>query len=1288
MLIEGTINSNKSEILVDKYVELVDNGVNSNEILVICLNSFKRQNFIEKVKEKITVNALENPNIYTFYGLCYNAVLDNWAAVENEIKHGDAKIIPNLCGLEVSQYILKQSVREIGFKDYASKINLLHQLFRRNSLIVQNKLSDADVNKRSQILKESFREDAKSALNLFKRETLDKRSFDYLRQLAMFPLICKNTDYFSNIKYLIVDDADEITYIIWDFINYLKPQLKDIFIAYDKNGASRCGYLSAYKTSVFKFEELFEQRAITLASTGEIASEAEILFENIKENKKSSLKSLSLDNNLKRLDMIDSVLNKIQELLKSGVKPEQISIISPTIDNALKFPINEALGLLGIGYQIISGSEKLCENQFIKNSMIILKLANKSWGLKVEEFEVRGLLTNTLKIPLKYCYGVLQAYKNNLEITDFDFNDKELNEKYNSLLNTIKHLSENNLPLSKQLFYIYQNNCENLKKEDYEKFAFLLKEVESFEKAFFEDDEILKKEFIIQLENTVISENPSNPTQIDKNSIIISTPQKIIDLEIKSKHQLWLDISNSEWLKQDIGPLYNSWVFNAEWDKDEFTYEDNLRLTKEKTARILRKLMLCASKKIYCYSSFYDSLGNENFGGLLDFLDTQNYKEESFKPFKITPRKDQKPVLDYKEGKMGIMAVPGAGKTTILLALIIKMLESGIKGENIFVLTYMESAARNLKERIKNSYPQNIELPNISTIHGLALRIIKENSNYAKLNLSDNFEICDDNQKQKIIRETLLRLKLDQDNYEHYEKCISIIKLSANRFQLSSKYKEINDFIRFYNGYNKTLRANNLIDYDDMLDLSVKLLEENPDILEYYQDICHFVIEDEAQDSSALQQKLLSLLSSKHDNLIRCGDINQSITSTFTNSDLKDFKNFIEQNHKVEMQSSQRCSKPIYTLANKLIEHTQLTPELKNSFYKIEMIPTESNPATNIEPFSKIFEKEADEKIFILKQIKNILIENPKTSIALLLRKNYQVNNYHKFLSDNGLKTITRTDCLGEKPVFQLLMSILKLVQKPWNNKLVIEVSNIFQKNEIIEIPNSANEFIKELKTPFITSDYETIENANLGQFYWDINYWINNSHLPLDELCIKIGLYYFKTTVEKSNIYLISVFIKRLISSYKKIDTVIEKLEDLSTRANLSGYKFFSEEENEENKENKDLEGKINIMTVHKSKGDEFDVVFIPEINEESYSTAIETTKIKSNTHFIETIKGLGNNYKRKTNDELKTLQIEENLRLLYVGITRTKEKLYLSCSEKYTKRKFSKPCKLFTSLWENNNE
>ena len=246
---------------------------------------------------------------------------------------------------------------------------------------------------------------------------------------------------------------------------------------------------------------------------------------------------------------------------------------------------------------------------------------------------------------------------------------------------------------------------------------------------------------------------------------------------------------------------------------------------------------------------------------------------------------------------MAISAVPGAGKTTILLALIIKLLDKGVNPENIFVMTYMESAARNFRDRIKNIRQNSSQLPNISTIHGLALRILKENGNFERLGLSSDFEICDDTQRSRIIREISTKLKLKKTETDEFDRGISVFKIGECEFN-NSMDKKLEKFKIFFDEYQRILKEANLIDYDDMLISSVKLLEDNTDIREYYQNICEYIIEDEAQDSSSIQQRLINLLSAKHKNLIRCGDINQAITTTFSNADVEGFRKFIQNSKK------------------------------------------------------------------------------------------------------------------------------------------------------------------------------------------------------------------------------------------------------------------------------------------------------------------------------------------------------------------------------------------------------
>jgi superfamily I DNA/RNA helicase len=169
------------------------------------------------------------------------------------------------------------------------------------------------------------------------------------------------------------------------------------------------------------------------------------------------------------------------------------------------------------------------------------------------------------------------------------------------------------------------------------------------------------------------------------------------------------------------------------------------------------------------------------------------------------------------------------------------------------------------------------------------------------------------------------------------------------------------------------------------------------------------------------------------------------------------------------------------------------------------------------------------------------------------------------------------------------------------------------------------------------------------------MEYWLNSSTLPIEELVIRIGLYYYSTDIEKSNVYLISTLVRRL-NTNNDFNLVLERLSALSTRPTLSGFKFFSEEEDKDA-----IKGKVQIMTMHKSKGDEFDHVFIPELSEKALSVDIEQLQLKDSTYFMEEVRSFNSKYKKKSEQELKEFSAEENLRLFYVAVTRAKEKLII---------------------------
>ena len=137
MILNATISSNKNSVLTDKYIELLEAGIDTSKILVIVQNSIQKNNFLKDILEKTNKDIFRMPLIYSFNSLIYNTILDNWAFIENSLK-GTARILPNQNCLEVTQYILKDIIKDIQFKGYNSKKSLLHQIFRRYSLIVQN----------------------------------------------------------------------------------------------------------------------------------------------------------------------------------------------------------------------------------------------------------------------------------------------------------------------------------------------------------------------------------------------------------------------------------------------------------------------------------------------------------------------------------------------------------------------------------------------------------------------------------------------------------------------------------------------------------------------------------------------------------------------------------------------------------------------------------------------------------------------------------------------------------------------------------------------------------------------------------------------------------------------------------------------------------------------------------------------------------------------------------------------------------------------------------------------
>lgn len=1254
MIIFSTINSNKQDLLVEKFFEQIKKGINPEEILFLVQNARKKKNITEKIKKLSPLGNIGNLNVFSFYGHARNFIEKNWPLAQDSIKFPNPTVFANMCGLEVSQYIFKNSIKDVEFKGYNSKVNLLHQLLRRYSLIVQNALDENEIKKREQILKESYGQEVREALKLYKLKTLELRAFDYLRQVSIFEYLYKKIK--NPYRVVIVDDADEITPAVFEYLKHIKNDVQEFIIAQDPLGSSRLGYLSA---AHINFEKFLDESAKDLRQSTNRLKTAQEVFYKIKNKEPHLAKNSTVRSFIRRDEMINSTIEQIQELIKSGTKPSEIAVVTPLCDDYLRHCFKK----IKQNVFFLSGSEKLNQNPTVAAVVEILKIINTPDNY-ISPFTLKNILCEIIKPDNKELLDIYQGYieanyeykkplKNYLKETN--------SEKIKEFLSFAQDAKQK--PLSGQLYEIcnkyIQKTLEN--QNSILKLNKLAKQIYDFEEVFKNSFE--KTKLIEQFENTIISENPLSEDEIPEDSIIIATAQKLIDNEICPKHIFLLDCSNSNWIKQDIGMLYNSWVFQKNWDKNTFELNDNLELTLDRTARILYKIFLCANDKIYIYSSVYDTLGLENFGAIDKFF-ASNTAATKNSPQKIIPRDDQKAVLDYKSGKMAVSAVAGSGKTTIMLALILKLLDGEIipelKSENIFVLTFMESAARNFRERIKQNYPDMVEMPQISTIHGLALRILKENNNYTFAGLDNDFEITDEAKRREILTKALIQAGVEYDKTELYERAMSDFKSD-----IKSDIKKIKSpsFKMVFEYYSKEMKQNNLLDYDDLLTYALKLLQENSEIRNYYQNLARIIIEDEAQDSSPIQQELIALLGGKWGNIIRCGDVNQAITSTFSNSDVEGFKKFIKENLNVEMNKSQRCGKKIIDYANKTIdEGIKYAP---NAFLKTNMQPVEGkNPTNKDAVFLKVFEKEDEEKAFIVNQIREIKKTHPDKSVAILLRSNRAIELWASFMENCAIKTQKNTDTLCSNTVFKTTLAIFNFICDFKNKKniqksleMLLELPIYKEETDIID---------------FIQNNSFFSQEGSKYRLWWDLKYFLLNSSATPMELTLEIGNFYFKNTLESANVSMVYSIVENIYKNMKNFEDTTQRLNEISGRINKN-IKFFKEENKEEDSDS------IKIMTLHKAKGDEFDFVFIPELSSDNLGLDIEDIKLKKNFDFIQSVKS-----QPKTQEELKWEILEENYRLLYVGITRAKYKLYLTCAKTtkmFKKEKEQKPCKILTN-------
>ena len=710
----------------------------------------------------------------------------------------------------------------------------------------------------------------------------------------------------------------------------------------------------------------------------------------------------------------------------------------------------------------------------------------------------------------------------------------------------------------------------------------------------------------------------------------------------------------------------------------------------------------------------------------------------------FTPRTSQAEILRYQGGTLGISAVPGSGKTHILSALAAKIISTGVLGvdQEVLIVTLVNSAVDNFSARIGSFVQAGGLIPHVGyrvrTLHGLAHDIVRENPSL--VGLDNRFAIIDEREADSIRKEAAnawlaahpfdLDLLIDEDVEEakrdrvRRENLPELVNSLATAFIRSAKdQRQTPEGLRvrldaaaplplaeigwdIYTNYQRALTYRGAVDFDDLIRLALEALTISPELLERLQARFPFILEDEAQDSSALQEQILGKLSTG--NWVRVGDPNQAIFETFTTAKPEYLLNFIARaDHKQDLPVSGRSQPAIIALANQLIDwvrtdHPQ--PECRDALTTPYIEPTEPgdpqpNPADNPGRIYLIGKKYSpDEEVrAVVKSIETWLPENRDKTIAVLVPTNRRgvdlitklkerKIDYVEYLSSTSV-TRAAAGALGNVAIYladpissSKLAKAYQVWRRAWredenmksfsdhNAELIRKCSQV----EAFLAPNPDNDWLSTLAE---TESTET--NLELESFRVIVRRWLGTTMLPIDQMILTIGQDLFSEPADLALAHKLALVLRQVA-----VDHTDWRLPELAQELGVvarNERRFLGFSNDDSGFDPDRYRGKVVVSTMHKAKGLEWDRVYLLSVNNYDFPSGMQNDGYISERWFArnglnleaEALAQLGNvlstsEYDWQT-EGAATLRarmdyVRERLRLLYVGITRAKLELVLT--------------------------
>ncbi len=699
-------------------------------------------------------------------------------------------------------------------------------------------------------------------------------------------------------------------------------------------------------------------------------------------------------------------------------------------------------------------------------------------------------------------------------------------------------------------------------------------------------------------------------------------------------------------------------------------------------------------------------------------------------------RRGQQPLADWQGGKLAVSAVPGSGKSTGMAigAAIALVREQLNPKRQLIIVTFTRSAAASLKQKIRG-YLEQLGYPprgfSVHTLHGLALNIASRYPNLSGLD-SETYTLITPNQNHRLIKETvqqwinrypefyqtlLYGVEFDGEETERLRResvlrtevlprltrtavqeakssGLSPQQLWEWSWESQDEYNILAITAGLYDLYEQMARSRCLMDYDDMIIGALRVLQ-SPDIVQELQEQTYGVLEDEAQDSSPLQAQLLDILAcypnGNSPNLVRVGDPNQAINSTFTPADPLYFRDFCEscqQEHRLaQMDQAGRSTPIIMEAANYFLRwgnhnHPQEIPFRLQDIHPVpETDPQpDANPSATGNGLEIHTPSDINETVQLMGQrLQQLLHANPNHNAAILVRTNRQSNFIAQALTylqrDHQIPVYEVSQTQRASQIPHEILTLLQFINRPHSPEhtkaslAVLTKRNLIPQQDINALATYPEKFL--YPSPLDVVDNPAVQKAS----DYCRNLLQARMELPTYQLISFLGLTLNYTSSELATVQKLAERVRQQTQGHSALTEIINTLSEIVNSEQFEAI----EEDSDEQYTNP---GQVTIITMHKAKGLDWDYVFIPFLHQDNLPGS---QRVPSSSQFLgkfalpevarSQIRGIVHSRYRQEPITISKpieawqkageLQTAEQYRLFYVAMTRAKRLLWLSAAE-----------------------